>query len=371
MTPSSTISASKPSARRVCRGVEQWFPDAARAFPWRSNRTPWRSLVSEIMLQQTQASRIADVFEAFMAKFPTPKAMADAGEDAVVEAWKGLGFYRRARSLYKAACVLDESFGGEVPSDVATLRTIPGIGRYTAGAIASMVYGLREPIVDGNIIRVVARLDLIDKTMGDRDLERTVWARAEDFVRLADDPAVLNEGLMELGARLCTPRTPSCGACPVQRLCRAKREGRASDVPRPRVRTTRRVVVHHAVALERNGQWLLVQRPPSGHWAGMWELPSVESDGVLSDEAFAEQLPMGIREVRLVETFTHLLSHREIHFRIYTGRTRQRKGAWRSPEIVENCAMSSAMRRAIQRVVAAHEDAKRAGSEAAGSSCDG
>lgn len=323
------------------------------------------------MLQQTQARRIAEVFEAFMEKFPSPKAMAAAGEDAVLEAWKGLGFYRRARALYKAACVLEESFGGVVPTDVATLRTIPGIGRYTAGAIASMVYGLREPIVDGNIIRVVARLDLIDKAMGDRDLERTVWTRAEELVRCAEDPAILNEGLMELGAQLCTPRTPSCEACPVRRLCRAKREGRASLVPRPRATTTRRVVVHHAVALERNGRWLLVQRPPRGHWAGMWELPSVESDRVLSDDVFAEQLPMRVRALRLVETFTHLLSHREIRFRIYTARTLQRKGEWRSPEVVETCAMSSAMRRAIQRVVATYEDAKRTESAAAGCSCDG
>lgn len=354
--PQSRSNATAPS---VCKGVEQWFPDSARAFPWRSHRTPWRSLVSEIMLQQTQASRIAEIFEAFMERFPTPRAMAEAGEEAVLEAWKGLGFYRRARSLFHAACLIDREFGGEVPRSAKTLQSLPGVGRYTAGAIMSIVFGDREPIVDGNIIRLIARLDLVEGALGDRALESHAWARAEELVGAASDPAILNEGLMELGASICTPRSPSCGTCPLKHLCHAKLHERTEEIPQPRRTTPRRVVVHHAVGIERNGKWLLTQRPAAGHWAGMWELPSVESEMALSEKRVAEGLEFRVTNLQLVETFTHLLSHREIQFRIYTARTRQRKGVWHSPAVLEEIAMSSAMRRAIGRLVKRHEEAIR------------
>lgn len=336
--------------------LETWFPNHRRDLPWRDRRSPWRTLVSELMLQQTQASRVAERFESFMERFPDPVSMADAGEDAVVAAWEGLGYYRRARLLHAASVRIRDLHGGEVPGTVESLIALPGIGRYTAGSIASIAFGVSAPIVDGNVIRVIARLDAVDAASDDPSLIDHCWRRAEGLASAAAAPGVLNESLMELGATVCRPGTPSCDACPLVDRCGARTEGIEVSIPRPK-RPPRRELVHlHSIILRRRERILLRRRPPAGIWAGLWELPSVESSERLSPDEVAAGLDFRVDGLRHLESFRRLLTHREVHFHVHEGRTRVRRGTWCDREEASSLAMSKPMRMLVDRRAWASSD---------------
>ncbi|MDG1977827.1 MAG: A/G-specific adenine glycosylase [Phycisphaerales bacterium] len=333
----------------IAARLESWFPEHRRDLPWRRIRSPWRTLVSELMLQQTQVSRVEERFEAFMARFPDPVAMATAGEDAVVAAWEGLGYYRRARLLHAAAVAIRDEHGGEVPDTVPALLKLPGVGRYTAGSIASIAFDLRAPIVDGNVIRVIARLDAIDAASDDPALIEHCWARAEELAMVAGSPGVLNESLMELGATVCRPGKPSCDACPLVDRCGARRAGIEDSVPRPKQPPRRELVHLHSVLLRRGDRILLRRRPSKGIWAGLWELPSVQSASRLEPGAVAAGLDFRVDGLRHVESFRRLLTHREVHFHVHEGRTRVRQGAWCDREAASALGMSRPMRLLVDR----------------------
>ena len=196
-----------PGFRRALLGH---FDRSRRALPWRSERTPYRVMVSEFMLQQTRVETVIPYYERWLRRFPGWEALADAGEDEVLRAWTGLGYYRRARNLHRAARVVRERFGGELPKEPAALKRLPGVGEYTAGAVASIAFGRAVPAVDGNVRRVLCRiLDVAAPTAG---------RLREEAARLVDPgrPGDFNEALMELGATVCTPRAPGCGGCPVR-----------------------------------------------------------------------------------------------------------------------------------------------------------
>lgn len=337
--------------RGIAAPLESWFPEHQRDLPWRRRRTPWRTLVSELMLQQTQVSRVADRFEPFIDLFPDPAAMAAAGEDAVVAAWEGLGYYRRARLLHAAAVTIRDRHRGEVPDTVEALLELPGVGRYTAGSIASIAFDLPAPIVDGNVIRVIARLDGIDAASDDSTLIEHCWQRAEGLAVAADSPGVLNEALMELGAIVCRPGRPSCDACPLADRCAARLAGIEDSIPRPK-RPPRRELIHlHSILLRRGDRILLRRRPPNGIWAGLWELPSVEAAVRLEPEAVAAGLDFRVGEIRHVESFRRLLTHREVHFHVHEGRTRIRRGTWCDRAASSALGMARPMRLLIDRRV--------------------
>jgi A/G-specific adenine glycosylase len=251
---------------------------AARDLPWRRERSGWAALVSEIMLQQTQVARVVPAFDRFMRRFPNPTAMASAPEGDVLALWQGLGYYRRARMLHAAAKRVVEVHGGRVPTDASSLRELPGVGRYVAGAIASIVAGSREPIVDGNVARVLLRLHGCADAPDDAGTVRWLWERAEDWVIEAHDPSAANEGLMELGALVCTPRSPQCATCPLARRCKAHRAGTVDEIPAAKRRGARAprdrslVCMRTIVAVHR-GRIALEQRAPRGLWAGLWQTP--------------------------------------------------------------------------------------------------
>lgn len=319
----------KPSRdRAIVRALARWFRQAARDLPWRhaadadrggavagssdgAGRDPYRSLVSEFMLQQTQVSRVLEKFEPFLQRFPTVGALAAASDHDVLAAWSGLGYYRRARLLHACAKAIVRDFGGVVPRDVESLQQLPGIGRYTAGAIASIVFNQPEPIVDGNVCRVLQRLDARPGSASDKEVMAWAWERAESLVQHSSDspsqregagggrreavrrvdaqssgaaaatPAAFNEGLMELGALVCTPAAPKCLVCPLRDLCVAREQGRAEEIPAPKTRAKRSRVYHDTVVVwretARGVEVLLEQRPTTGLWAGMWQPPTVES----------------------------------------------------------------------------------------------
>ncbi len=334
-------------AEAIAAGIEAWFPAAARVLPWRTARSGWAALVSEAMLQQTQVARVVPAFEAFMRRFPSPADLAAASEQEVLAAWEGLGYYRRARMLQRAAAEIVAEHGGEVPVDPATLRSLPGVGRYTAGAVASIAFGHRAPIVDGNVRRVTARLEADARAIEDAEAQRDTWARAEALVAAATDPAILNEGLMELGATVCTPATPRCPDCPLAALCRAAGEAAAGRIPPPKARGTRRTVHYHVVLIRRGPSVLMEPRPDRGLWAGLWQPPTVEAPSPLAFASVAEQLPLAVHGPEERGGFLHRTTHRDVHFRVWSAVSRGRRGRWVDAAGLAELPVGNVHRRAI------------------------
>ncbi|CAN5923354.1 A/G-specific adenine glycosylase [soil metagenome] len=284
-----------------------WYAACRRDLPWRRTRDPYAIWVSEIMLQQTRVETVIPYYERFLTRFPTALALAEAPPDEVMAAWSGLGYYRRARMLLDGARVVAGK-GGVVPGDRASLLAVPGIGKYTAGAIASIAFGEPVGLVDGNVARVLARLFAIDEDMRKKGM-RTAEALADGLVARRD-PGAWNQALMELGATVCTPRSPSCEICPLQRLCRARAEGRVAELPVISAKVAppaRRV--QSVVAVRADGGLLLARRRQDGLFGGLWEPPS--TDGPARSRARLQAwLPVG-KLVR-VGAVEHVLSHRKL-----------------------------------------------------------
>jgi len=336
--------------KRFITALVRWFDANERDLPWRHNRTGYTTLVAEAMLQQTQVSRVAERFEQFIQRFPTVHDLAEADEQDVLTLWQGLGYYRRARHVHAAAQMIVEQFNGNVPSTVADLQRLPGVGRYTAGAIASMAYNQPTPIVDGNVYRVLARLHEHNQPASDRDALKWAWATAESLAAATDQPGRVNEALMELGATVCTPRAPRCDACPVSQFCRAHHNGRAESVPPAKTPTARRTVHHHAVVMRRSDQVLIEKRPANGLWSNMWQVPTIESDRRLSDAELRERLPMNVHRLDEAGTFQHETTHRRIQFHVFEGRTRARRGVWQPLAELDQMPLSNAQRRVVELV---------------------
>jgi A/G-specific adenine glycosylase len=336
--------------------LADWFAESARDLPWRRRRSGYHALVSELMLQQTQVSRVLEKFDPFIRRFPTATALANASEGDVLAAWQGLGYYRRARLLHAAAKAVVERHGGEVPSDVASLLALPGVGRYTAGAIASIVHGARAPIVDGNVTRVFQRLAAREGSASDRAVSDWAWREAAGFVSAAASPAASNEALMELGATVCTPANPRCLACPVSHLCAAHRTGKADRIPAPKKRAARRDLVLVCARMTRgDGAVLLEQRPTGGLWGGLWQPPTVESaDGEsLGAAAAAELLGLGVA-VAPAGVVPFATTHRSIRFVVFEAKVRGKGAAlgvhgrrWVTPRELPEFALSNAAKRVL------------------------
>jgi A/G-specific adenine glycosylase len=258
--------------RAFRRRLLAWYGRAARDLPWRRSKDPYRVWLSEIMLQQTQVATVRPYFERFVRAFPTVHALAAADEQEVLRLWEGLGYYRRARQLHQAAQILVAEHGGRFPRESQTLRRLPGIGRYTAGAILSIAFDLPEPILEANSTRLLSRL------LGYRGDPRSVagqqllWAMAAAILPRRG-AGQLNQALMELGSQVCLSRGPRCEACPVAILCRANAEGSQAEIPPPRTKCPTQAVREAAVLVRRRGRFLLLRRPEGERWAGLWDFP--------------------------------------------------------------------------------------------------
>lgn len=265
--------------RRFCRRLLRWFDRSARDLPWRRSRDPYAIWVSEIMLQQTQVAAVIPYFNRFMAAFPTVADLAAAPEEKVLRQWEGLGYYSRARNLHQAARQVVQRYGGRIPSEPEELMSLAGIGRYTAGAIASIAFDRRAPILEANTRRVLTRLFAVESDPQAAATQEHLWSLA-GLLLPRSRPGRFNQALMELGARVCTARAPACGWCPARDVCAAHCLGLEEALPK-RGRKTRFEQVREAAAVvHRGGKILLVLRPPGGRWAGMWDFPRV----VLSPE---------------------------------------------------------------------------------------
>jgi len=265
--------------------------------PWRETSDPYAIWVSEVMLQQTRVDTVVPYWERWLERFPTVAALADAELDDVLRHWEGLGYYSRARNLHSAARMVRERFDGAVPAEPEALRELPGVGEYTAGAVASIAFGVATPAVDGNVRRVLSRLhDLATPT------PRTLRERAAALVP-ADRPGDFNQALMELGATLCSPRSPACGECPVARWCLARRRGTQELRPLP---TRRKPIpeerVRSLVRVRDDGALLLARRPMDGLLGGLWEFPEASASG---GAAAGGTDPGGTELEPVVHTFSH------------------------------------------------------------------
>jgi A/G-specific adenine glycosylase len=264
-------------ATRIAPRLLAWHATAGRHdLPWQKDRSAYRVWVSEIMLQQTQVATVIPYFERFMQRFPDVRALADASADEVLHLWTGLGYYARARNLHRAAQVVRDEHGGIFPADIEAVMALPGIGRSTAGAILAISAGSRHAILDGNVKRVLARFYAVDGAPDENATLEKLWRLADDNTP-ANHVAVYTQAIMDLGATLCTRGKPRCDACPIAADCRARIEGRQGELPAAkRKRAVRRQ--RHAVMLvaRRATEVLLVQRPPSGIWGGLWCLPEFD-----------------------------------------------------------------------------------------------
>ncbi|MCA9538869.1 MAG: A/G-specific adenine glycosylase, partial [Myxococcales bacterium] len=266
------------SADALRQRLLAWYDQGHRDLPWRRDPRPWPVWVSEVMLQQTRVESVLPYFARFMARYPTPSALAAAPLDEVLAGWAGLGYYARARNLHRAAQQCVERHGGAVPDDPAAFAALTGVGRYTCGAVQSIAFGHRLPVLDGNVARVLCRLDhLTENPRAPQSLTR-LWARAAE---LADGkrPGDTNQALMELGALICTPKRPKCLLCPLQAACQARAAGDAESLPaRPPRKARPRLQLVAGLARDAEGRIWFGRRPEEGLLGGLWSLPSVLAD---------------------------------------------------------------------------------------------
>ena len=285
-----------------------------RGLPWQVERTPYRVWVSEIMLQQTQAATVIPYFSRFMESFPSVEHLAVADEDQVLGLWSGLGYYARARNLHAAARQVVRDHGGEFPDCIDGLMSLPGVGRSTAGAILALACGKRAPILDGNAKRVLARHEAVGGWPGRAAVQKTLWAHAERHTP-RNRVAEYTQAIMDLGATMCTRTRPRCGACPLAGDCKARIAGLQGAIPTPRPRGARpRRDVQMLVIRNAGGQVLLIKRPPSGIWGGLYSLPELTGDED-SRSWCRRHLGIAIREHTARSPLEHSFSHFDLVIR--------------------------------------------------------
>ena len=318
MTPLEKVSREKTYLRRM---LLAWFRRNARDLPWRRSRDPYLVLVAEILLQQTRLEMMLPYYERFTKAFPTVSDLAGADEDRLMKLWEGLGYYRRARHLHRAAKLIVNEFGGRLPQRADEWQRLPGIGRYTAGAIASIAFGERVPVLDGNVKRVLSRLFAIETCVDEAETQRLLWSIAEKLVP-EKVPGDFNQALMELGSRICTPKSPRCDECPVRKRCDARALGRQRSLP---VRREKRPVPHYhvvAAAIVKNGRYLLGKRPVADMLGGLWEFPGGKiKPNETHEQALVrelkEELDTEITVGPLVASVNHAYSHFKITLHVY------------------------------------------------------
>ena len=298
-----------------------WYGQRHRALPWRDFPTPYHVWLSEIMLQQTRIEAAIPYYERFVAAYPTVAALAAADDGQLMKLWEGLGYYSRARNLKKAAVCIMERHGGQLPADYAALRALPGIGAYTAGAISSIAFGLPEPAVDGNVLRVITRLtaDLDDITK-DATKRRITEQLRKVYPTEPSEAAALTQALMELGERVCLPNgEPHCESCPLGFACRARATELIDRIPVRTPKKPRRIEPRTVLLMISRGKVALVKRPPKGLLAGLWEFPSISEHKSKTDIA-ALLAERGVRVCKLEKAAdaVHIFTHIEWHMQGYT-----------------------------------------------------
>ena len=364
------IRKKKKGGGRAVRELEQinallpaWYAANARDLPWRKNADPYRVWLSEIMLQQTRAEAVIPYYERFLLEVPDAAALAALPEEKLLKLWEGLGYYSRARNLKKCAGILLRDFGGAFPPDIEKLRSLPGIGPYTAGAIGSICFGLPTPAVDGNVLRVYARLTA-DGEPSDTDAFRKKVTAALTPVYETGSPALLTQSLMELGACVCVPNgRPKCESCPMESVCKAHERGEETAYPVKRPKARRRIVTKAVLVADCAGRYPIQKRPETGLLAGLWEFPSLDlpdgSEATPSGAAdFAASLGLKVKELEKTVDYTHVFTHVEWRMRCFYFRCDNKDAhlVFTSREELESVyALPSAMRPFLEGIAEGRE----------------
>ncbi len=326
--PVAVVALAGPAALAALAPLVPWYRSRRRDLPWRRTRDPYAIWLSETMLQQTRVETVIPYYQRFLEQMPTVLSLAEATEDQVLTLWSGLGYYRRARMLHAAARRMVREHGSRLPEAPEQLRALEGVGRYTAGAVASIAFDQREALVDGNVARVIARLFAIRSDVKVGQGSAQVWAIAERLVAdVPEPPGDWNQALMELGATVCTPRDPSCESCPVAGACQARALGLERRlplvIPKRRPVEMRRV----ALVLASDAAILLARRRRDALFGGLWEPPAVDESGEPGEALarLAKKLGVDPRVLRVTGQVEHVLSHRRMNVAVVRGPLGRRK----------------------------------------------
>jgi A/G-specific adenine glycosylase len=353
-------STSKNSKKpKLAAALLDWFAANARDLPWRRTRDSYAIWVSEIMLQQTQVKTVIPFWNRWLRELPTIKAAANASSDKLHKLWEGLGYYTRVRNLQKAAQVILEKHDGKFPEKFENVLALPGIGRYTAGAICSIAFDQPTPILDGNVIRVLTRIFGITENPKEKATNIKLWQLAEELVRNSKgNCSHLNQSLMELGALVCTPRNAQCLICPVKKLCVAFAENRVDELPNLGKREATTVRHFVAFAVESGGRFLVQQRPAGVVNAHLWEFPNAEVAGQKSDAAVEFQKFFGVKPktVQPLCTVKYSITRYRITLEAFSvkeaNRAKKFGGSWLTPGQIQGLAFTSAHRRVLRMLMA-------------------
>jgi A/G-specific adenine glycosylase len=311
----------------ISRLLLAWYEKNKRDLPWRKTSDPYRIWVSEIMLQQTRVETVIPYYERFLKRFPDVAVLARAPRDSVLKAWENLGYYTRARHLHEAACVIVTRFGGIIPDAREQLLQLPGIGAYTAGAVLSIAFGKPCAAVDGNVIRVIARLFGMEEPVDGKYIRKEIRSIAQRLVP-ADAPGHYNQALMDLGSGICTPRGPDCPGCPLARVCIARKKGIQEAIPaKKKAATVPQRMAVAAVIRNDAGKVLMIKRPQRGLLGGLWSFPGSALDGGCASaaklsKALREELGLNIVPGKELFRVDHGYSHFSVTVRVFDGRLR-------------------------------------------------
>jgi A/G-specific adenine glycosylase len=326
--------------------LEEWFGNSARQLPWRASHDPYKIWVSEVMLQQTQVATVIPYYERFLENFPTLKSLAMAPEERILALWSGLGYYSRARNLQKGAQYLCDQFRGIFPKDPLVLRTIPGIGPYTAGAISSIAWDLPSPLVDGNVERVFSRYFGWKKPLP--DLKKEMWSKADEWVKAAKSPRMLNQALMELGALICVKAKPSCVRCPIRSGCIAYKKDLTDVLPFKKTRPRVKELFWLGLIHEKSGKYFLKQNRKGEWWQDLWDFPRLEFES-------RKEMEKKMRELAGIplQTTKHTVTHHRIHLHpVRVSKVPTKKGRWVTEKALPTLPISSLTRKVYELCIA-------------------
>jgi len=355
---------------RFRRYIKRWYGRHARVLPWRETHDPYAIWISEIMLQQTTVSAVIPYYQRFTQRFPSVRELAAADPDDVLQLWEGLGYYSRARNIHKTALILHQRYQDRFPQNVKELMALPGIGRYTAGAIASFAFDQRAPIVEANTRRLYSRLLGCLQDLSAKSAQQLLWEFAE-MILPHKSPGQFNQALMELGSQICTPIKPACPSCPVKSCCQAFREEKQHLIPKPKARPGVTVLTEACIAIRKSGRYLLRKRQPEERWSGLWDFPrfsfpqGFENHNrvvlpnrliqILSQE-FNLQTGIQIHDWQFLTEFQHSITRYKINLFCYraeykAGKLHKNAGLrWFSKTELANTAMSAPGRKIANRL---------------------
>ena len=342
-------------AHAFSNAILNWFDQHGRTdLPWQQNKTAYRVWVSEIMLQQTQVATVIGYYQRFMDRFGSVEALASADQDEVLHLWTGLGYYARARNLHKCAQTVTEQYNGQFPETVDELASLPGIGRSTAGAIASIAYGKHAAILDGNVKRVLARFHAVEGWPGNKKVADQLWEIAERYTP-AKRTADYTQAMMDMGATLCTRSKPSCQLCPLSSQCEAYALGDPKAFPHSKPKKEKPVKAIRMLLIRHRGRYLLQQQPTTGIWGGLWIFP--QQDPNKSAQEHSSVLTHGLKRQTSLLPFRHTFSHYHLdiqpelidvsHGRLAVGENNQ---LWYNPKKPDNIGLAAPVKKLLDQL---------------------